>query len=665
MAKRTNYNRRELPRTAAALVIAALLSAPALGGKPQSAEPTGIAAFTRLPKHIDAKISPKGTYLGILVNENGKKSLGFINLKTRQFASGLTPDRGQMVLRFIWANDERAIAQVGQEDPMYSVAVNYGELYATSANGRGHEVIFSARKDFEWAHLMSRIRNDDHSVLISTRAWREVGDRIQNAYSLNIFTGRKQHLITSPIPGAEFVADENGTVRLAIGTIDYVEDRIFYREPAGQWRELTALKGLSEGDVYKFSATDRVLYMAQAVPGGGFGLFAVSVDTGKSSLLSKDDSVPPSSVIRDRQTGRVVAVEYEPDTPTYDFVAPDHPLCKALRALLAAYPDQHIRLINRTDDDSKAVVEVLSDRNPGEFLLVDVRSMSAEPIISARPWIRPDEMASDASVHFTASDGMKIHGYLTLPKPDPSKRPPPLVVMVHGGPHGIRDHWGFNEEAQLFASQGFAVLRVNYRGSGGYGRRYQESGYLKWGDRIIDDILEATRLVIKKGMVDSSRTCIYGASFGGYAALQSSVRAPELFRCAVGYVGIYDLTLMGNTGDLRLSGLARGYARRVLGENSNALKSASPVYNADKIRARVFLISGKKDERAPIEHSERLRDALIKLGRPPEWLVESTEVHGFWNEGNRERMYTQLMSFIIRGMNLPETLATGAPPKAN
>src|SRR5260370_14629043 len=118
--------------------------------------------------------------------------------------------------------------------------------------------------------------------------------------------------------------------------------------------------------------------------------------------------------------------------------------------------------------------------------------------------------------------------------------------MPHGGPHFIRDDWGFDPEAQFFASQGFAVLRVNYRGSGGYGRRYQESGYGKWGNRIIDDILEATRLVIKKGMVDSSRLCIYGASFGGYAPPQSSVRAPSLFPCAIGYAGVYDLTLMGN-----------------------------------------------------------------------------------------------------------------------
>jgi len=273
-------------------------------------------------------------------------------------------------------------------------------------------------------------------------------------------------------------------------------------------------------------------------------------------------------------------------------------------------------------------------------------------------------MASTSSLHFNASDGMKIHDYITLPGGASGARPP-LVVIPHGGPHGIRDHWEFVEEVQLFASQGVAVLRVNYRGSGGYGRPYEESGNRHWGDRIIDDILEATRLVINQGLVDSNRVCIYGASFGGYAAMQSSIRAPELFRCAVGYAGVYDLPLMAKTDNVRFSPLAQRYFRWILGEDTKALKSASPVYNADKIQARVFLIHGKDDERAPIEHAERLRDALAKVGRPPEWLVEKKEAHGFYNEANQERMYARLLTFINQSLGLPETFAAGAPAKAN
>src|SRR5262249_28241961 len=156
-------------------------------------------------------------------------------------------------------------------------------------------------------------------------------------------------------------------------------------------------------------------------------------------------------------------------------------------------------------------------------------------------------------------DGVKIHGYFTMPVN--VKAGAPLVVLVHGGPHGVRDRWGYNPEVQLLASQGFAVLQVNYRGSGGYGRAYKESGYRHWGDRVMQDIVDATRWMVGKGLADAKRVCIYGASFGGYAALQASILAPDLFRCAVGYAGIYDLTMMDRVGDVPETRLGRGYVR--------------------------------------------------------------------------------------------------------
>ncbi len=220
-----------------------------------------------------------------------------------------------------------------------------------------------------------------------------------------------------------------------------------------------------------------------------------------------------------------------------------------------------------------------------------------------------------SAFHIKASDGTTIHGYLTSPaSAKPGAPAPPLIVLPHGGPHGVRDFWGFHSEVQLLASEGFAVLQVNYRGSGGYGERYQEAGYRHWGDRVIEDIVDATRWAVKKGKADPRRICSYGGSFGAYAALQSAILAPDLFRCAVGNAGIYDLTL--------------------------------PAFNADKLKAKVFLIHGKLDHRAPIVHAEKMRDALTAVGRPPEWLVEPHEAHGFYDEGARERMYTRLIAFL-------------------
>ncbi len=251
---------------------------------------------------------------------------------------------------------------------------------------------------------------------------------------------------------------------------------------------------------------------------------------------------------------------------------------------------------------------------------------------------------------------MRIHGYVTLPR-GARAAPPPMVVVTHGGPHGIRDHWGFDPTVQLLASEGFAVLQVNYRGSGGYGLGYEEAGYGHWGDRVVQDVVDATRWAVRKGFADPARICAFGGSFGAYASLQAAILAPDLFRCAVGYAGIYDLTRMSWTGDIPWSRHGRDYVRTAVGTDATALKTASPVFHADALRARVLLVHGEQDERAPIAHAEEMRKALTEAGHPPEWLVEPREGHGFYDEGARERMWTRVVAF------LKESMASAPPPQ--
>jgi dipeptidyl aminopeptidase/acylaminoacyl peptidase len=458
---------------------------------------------------------------------------------------------------------------------------------------------------------------------------------------MDVYSGRKSQVTIGPLPNADFITDEKGEPRIAGATGLDVKPRYFYRDVGSSWRELTNLKGVTrESRPIGFESQTRTLDLTEPLE-MGFGLFAVS---GERRLLSRNDWVPSSIRLEDHDQ-RVLAVEYQPDLPIYDFVVPDHPLSRALKGLLAAYPDENVRIVSTTDDEKKAMVFVYSDRDPGRYLLLDVDKMSAEEIVARRPWVKPQEMAEMTAFHITASDGMWIHGYVTMPR-QAKPGPAPLVVLPHGGPHGPRDRWEYDPEVQLLASEGFAVLQVNYRGSGGYGLKYQEAGYRHWGDRLIEDIADATRYAVRKGYADPKRICIYGASFGGYAALQSAIVAPDLFRCAVGYVGVYDLTLMEKLGDIPETRLGRGYVKTVLGTDEAALKAQSPVHNAGRVKAQVLLIHGKQDRRAPIEHAERMKEALEVAGAKPEWLVESKEGHGFYDEDARERMYTRLVAFL-------------------
>ncbi len=656
---------------AAALVAAAPPFASAAPPGPEPA-PVGIARFTRHARFVEAKLSPKGTYLAAISQKEGKRTLVVVKLATRQIASQLRPDADDMPGRFFWANDERLVVELWRADTESDAPARYGELYTVDANGNGGKLIFGyrageqqvgshikrAERERAWGHVLDTLRKDDRKILVTATSYDDVSDRIVRVYKLDVYTGLKTDVTQGPIPDCGFLTDEDGEVRIAYGTDEQLRWKYFQREPGGFWHELSALASLPPAtEPVGFVARDRTLYVAEP-DAKGFAVTAVSLDTGARKVLSRQDMVEPSHLVVDLDTRRLVAVEWEPDVPVTDVVDAQHPIGKLLLGLEAAFPDAHVRVVSRTDDQKKVVVLVYSDRIPARFFLADAGTMSAEQVLEAYPWIAPAEMAETSAFHVAASDGTRIHGYVTRPLGERTS-PPPMVVAIHGGPHGIRDRWGFDPAVQLLASEGFAVLQVNYRGSGGYGLAYEQAGYARWGDRVVQDVVDATRWAVKKGFADAARICAYGGNFGAYASLQAAILAPDLFRCAVGYAGIYDLTRMSWTGDIPWTHHGIGYVRTAVGSDDAALRAASPVYNAAKLRARVLLVHGEEDIRAPIAHAEKMRKALTDAGRPPEWLVEPREGHGFYAEGARERMWTRTVAFLKE--STPPATAIPAP----
>ena len=570
---------------------------------------------------------------------------------------------------FWWVNDERVVVELVGFESGLAYPVFHGELYAVDATGHDGSMVFGfragrdqvgshikrAQSERAWARFLDIVRNDDRKVLITSTSWDDTRRNDVRVYKLDVYTGVKTEITRAPIANAWFATDEDGEVRIAGGRDEQLRPKYFGREPGGFWHELPALSSVAAGaEPIGYVERDRTLYLVEP-DGKGFAVVGVGIETGERKVLARQDMVEPSRVVVDRVTRRIVAVEWEPDVPITDCVDPRHPVCRVVRALEATYPDDRVRVVSRTDDQERIVVLVDSDRSPGRLLLVEAASLRAERILETRPWIAADEMAETSAFHVAASDGVRIHGYVTLPRGDRTA-PPPMIVLPHGGPHFVRDAWTFDPEVQLLASAGFAVLRVNYRGSGGYGLAYEEAGYGHWGDRVVQDIVDATRWAVKKGFADPSRICAVGASFGAYASLQAAIGAPDLFRCAVGISGVYDLTRMSWTGDISYTRPGRFYVQTVLGTDAASLKAASPVFQAEKLRARVMLVHGGEDRRAPIAHAEEMRDALTRAGRPPEWLDEPREGHGFYDEDAPERMWARVLAFLKES-----TPPTGAP----
>ncbi|MGH8027188.1 MAG: alpha/beta hydrolase family protein, partial [Pseudoxanthomonas sp.] len=293
------------------------------------------------------------------------------------------------------------------------------------------------------------------------------------------------------------------------------------------------------------------------------------------------------------------------------------------------------------------VVRTWSDTSPGDYYLYDTEDRRADLIFSQRSWFDSERMAPLRAIELKARDGLTLRGYLTVPKGAEAKNLP-MVVVPHGGPYGVFDEWGFDDEAQMLSQAGYAVLRINFRGSGNHGRRFLNAGAREWGLKMQDDVTDATRWAIEQKIADPGRICIYGASYGGYAALAGVSKEPDLYRCAVGYVGVYDLTMMHRV-ESRESTSMRNWTADWLGQR-DSLAAVSPTNTAARIKAPVFLAAGGEDETAPIAHSKRMAKALKASGVAVETLYFDTEGHGFYTEPHRREFYTKLLDFLSRNI---------------
>jgi dipeptidyl aminopeptidase/acylaminoacyl peptidase len=209
----------------------------------------------------------------------------------------------------------------------------------------------------------------------------------------------------------------------------------------------------------------------------------------------------------------------------------------------------------------------------------------------------------------------------------------------------------------MLTSRGYAVLQINYRGSGGYGDAFERAGYREWGGKMQDDVTDATRWAIEQGVADKNRICIFGTSYGGYAAIEGVTKEPDLYKCAIANAGVYDLKLMFSSGDVPQFLGGQNFLKMVMGQDQNDLYDRSPIAHIDRLKAKVMLIVGGADTRVPAAQGEHLHDALTKRGIAHEWLYERSEGHGFYDESHTAAMYEKIIAFLGREIGNDKSVA--------
>ncbi|MBQ4862121.1 S9 family peptidase [Pseudoalteromonas sp. MMG013] len=625
-----------------------------------------VADFSKDFAYRQVQISPNGKYLSFISKVEGKNNLYILDLKDNKIVSGISFSGNGQVGAYVWASNKRLVAEK-QYLRGWSAHPEYrGELYAMNWDGKRQRYVVGYQGEMQTgsaikkvpplngtSYVLDSLPDDEDHILIVTYPWRMVKEPKTVVYRVNIHNGHRKRVAGSPSKMGRYVTDHQGNVRVVVSTDNYINQSIHIRDKRGdKWRALP-LSNTSLQDVtpWSFDKSGKYALIGASESGGPQGIYKLDLTTGVTTKVFQDDEVSPSTVWTDSISKEVIAIELESGYPSYAFTDSNSQGSRTLKSLLATFPNSQVHLISSSKDGKRSIAYVWSDQNPGQYYLYDGEKKKLSFLFSERGWLPTDKMAETKPIKFTARDGVEIRGYLTLPKGKEAKNLP-LVVMPHGGPHRTRDYWRFDVESQLLASRGMAVLKVNFRGSGGYGRNFEVAGYRKWGSDIQHDIIDGTQYVIKQGYADASNMCIMGASFGGYSALQSAIIEPDLFKCAIGVVGVYDLPLTFKEGDVAGRKTGRSYLARVLGDDQQQLKDFSPSHNIEKLKAPVLIVHGGEDKRAPIEQAESLIEALEKAKHPYQFMLLESEGHGFYKAKHRAQYYERILAFLDAHLKL-------------
>lgn len=380
-------------------------------------------------------------------------------------------------------------------------------------------------------------------------------------------------------------------------------------------------------------------------------LFKMNPETKEQELLESDpkQTVDFGGLRLDRNTREIISTSYTDDKTEYYWR--DKTWESNYKFLQERFPGREIAFQSATNDYSKFLIAVHGDKYAAEAWYFDAKTHELIHQYTPRPELKKVEeyLAPMTSIRYTSSDGLEIPAYLTLPTGVEPKNLP-VVVLVHGGPKGPRDSWGYNSQVQFLANRGYAVLQPNFRASGGYGKKFLNAGDLQWGKLMQDDITWGVKYLIDKGIADKDRVAIMGGSYGGYATLAGLAFTPELYACGVDIVGPSNIfTLLDSIPPYWEAG--RAFLYGMVGdpateEGKQRIKEASPLFSADKISRPLLIVQGANDPRVKQAEADQIAIALRDRGHEVMYLLADDEGHGFAKPVNRMAMYAAIEAFL-------------------
>lgn len=657
---------RNLLRTlpSAALLIFFACAAPAATSTPDA------ESFAKLPTLRSPSLSPDGQYLALSLHNNGAKwdeadyQLVVFHLPDLKGVSRLNMAPHYQAAQIVWVSNTRLAVSLAYTSGALDVPQQTGEVIALDYDGSHKQTLYSTRErgsagssihSMDMPRGLASIaglpspRNGHIYLNLARWAERRTTDdwdaERSEVYDVDSSNGKA--ILSGAIDkGSMSFVLHDGVARYAYGMADAHTTEVYARADASRpWRKLDTSVTGKEMIPLAMSRDGGTLWSLYSATGGPEALVASNPDGSGRKVLASDGFAAVEHVLWNESAGVPYAAVFTDGRPHVAYLDQSTP-AEVLKALNDKFADHVVTIAGMDDSGKSMLVVATSDRDPGSVALFDTGAMNLRPLYQVEDWIQPGQMAERRPFRFKASDGMELAGYITLPNgKDPRKLP--TILLPHGGPIGPSDEWAYDPDSQFLASLGYAVVQVNYRGSGGRGPDFQMAGYRHFGDRIQQDLLDGMDWAIQQGYADKSRLCVYGGSFGGYSSLMQPILSPGLFKCAIDYAGVSDWGIGFHKSDTSHTKLGRKYFAEAIGDDATA-RSISPLYQLDKFNVPVLIAHGEDDPRVPYENAKVLRAALDKSGKPYEWLSKPKEGHGFYTEPDRADMYRHMQSFLAK-----------------
>lgn len=612
--------------------------------------------FAKSAEYQGATLSPTGAYVAVTTPFEERRALTIIKLSGKYERSEIKFDVKEQPFNPIWTDDARIMVEKAKDYGYLGSLSGTGDIYAADADAGNQVQLFGYHLDR--GNVRSRYKDDGYAyfsrVLPNTKGeaiFEYVPYTVGNSkfttsvFRVDTYSGLRKQMASFP-ELVDTASDNLGNLRFVLKReLDGTQVVRYRRQPTD--KELTELPRNLAGirfEPWWFEPDNNHAYVEISDKGEPASAYRIDLAAGTRERIAGNPTMDIAWSLPAGREGNPFVVGYDSGRPKIDYIDPKSEWSQLHSALMKLFPGQLVTFHGITRDNNKVLFFVYSDRHPGTYYIFDRTTRAPQMLFETMEWIDPAKMSPTLPIEFKNRGGNTLYGFYTAPLG--KKGALPMVVLPHGGPFKVHDSWGYDADVQFLASLGYAVLQVNYRGSSGRGDDFETAAYRQWGTGIQEDIADGVKHVIAQGMADPTKVCIYGASFGAYSAMMNPIRNPGMYKCAIGYAGVYDLAKLYATRDGSKQG--RSFYGRTMGDDPTLLREQSPITHIASFNVPMLLIHGKADNNTSIEQYDAAVAALSHAGKTYESLVKPNEGHGFYKEENRVEAYERMRTFLLK-----------------